>query len=187
MGPGLAIPGNIRIIDPSNGGACTSVSAATTEVPLDWNQQGPGGPQGPQGLLGLQGPQGQPGPAGQPGTSGTVSVPTGSGQQALSLNVLAFASTGTPTSGGSASGRATHSEFTITKLTDSASPSLFQDSVSGKRFPSATLSLRKSGGQTVLRYDLANVLVSAYQVNSSGPGRRRGTETITFSFTGLRP
>jgi len=67
--------GQLRVIDPSTGGACRS-----SENALSWSQtgpqgpQGPEGPQGPQGPQGTQGPQGAPGPAGKDGVTGYVLV-----------------------------------------------------------------------------------------------------------------
>jgi hypothetical protein len=48
--------GNLRVIDPSAGGACQS-----SETPLDWSQTGPRGQRGPTGAEGPQGPQGPEG------------------------------------------------------------------------------------------------------------------------------
>lgn len=64
--------GQLRVIDPSAGGACRSSESA-----LSWSQTGPQGPQGPNGPAGPagpQGPQGAPGPAGQDGVSGYTTV-----------------------------------------------------------------------------------------------------------------
>ena len=47
--------GQLRVIDPSNGGACKN-----SETGLNWSQTGPQGPQGVQGPQGLQGPKGDP-------------------------------------------------------------------------------------------------------------------------------
>ncbi len=73
--------GDLRVIDPSAGGSCQS-----SEIPLDWNQQGVPGPQGPQGIQGLQGPQGVQGQQGASGVSGyeivshDQNIPDGTGQ-----------------------------------------------------------------------------------------------------------
>lgn len=71
------LDGKLRVIDTGAGDSCLS-----SEVSLDWNQQGPQGPtgpqgpqgpagpsgsQGPQGIQGIQGPQGQQGPVGSGG------------------------------------------------------------------------------------------------------------------------
>ena len=45
--------GNLRVIDPSAGEACTN-----SETPISWNQAGQQGPVGPQGPEGPQGPKG---------------------------------------------------------------------------------------------------------------------------------
>jgi hypothetical protein len=57
--------GQLRVIDPSAGGACTS-----SETALDWNIQGAQGAAGPTGAQGIQGPQGAQGPRGATGSSG---------------------------------------------------------------------------------------------------------------------
>ena len=52
--------GELRVIDPSAGGACNSKS----ETALDWSQTGQQGGAGVQGLRGAQGPTGADGPDG---------------------------------------------------------------------------------------------------------------------------
>jgi type VI secretion system secreted protein Hcp len=56
----VATLGNVRVIDPSAGQACTTTSSPLgaqnpVERPLDWNTAGPRGATGPQGLQGAQG------------------------------------------------------------------------------------------------------------------------------------
>ena len=62
--------GQLRVIDPSNGGACRN-----NETGLDWSQTGPQGPPGPNGTNGTNGVSGYelvsdtgPLPGGDPGT-----------------------------------------------------------------------------------------------------------------------
>ncbi|MGH2933463.1 MAG: hypothetical protein ACRDL2_02985 [Gaiellaceae bacterium] len=70
--------GQLRVIDPSAGGACRS-----SELPVSWSQtglqglQGPAGPAGPAGIpgpAGPAGPQGEQGPAGPKGDPGPPST-----------------------------------------------------------------------------------------------------------------
>jgi hypothetical protein len=57
--------GDLRVIDPSAGGACRS-----SETPVSWSQTGPQGPQGLPGPAGAQGPAGPAGAAGPVGPQG---------------------------------------------------------------------------------------------------------------------
>ena len=61
--------GQLRAIDPSTGGACTS-----SETTLAWNIQGPRGATGVSGVQGIQGPQGITGHRGATGSSGYEQV-----------------------------------------------------------------------------------------------------------------
>ena len=61
--------GQLRVIDPSAGGSCTS-----SETALAWNIQGPTGNTGGVGPTGVQGPQGDTGPGGATGSSGYEQV-----------------------------------------------------------------------------------------------------------------
>jgi hypothetical protein len=63
---GTGDPGNLRVIDPSKGGACIP----RLETSLNFSQTGPAGPQGPQGATGATGATGPTGPAGSPGSTG---------------------------------------------------------------------------------------------------------------------
>jgi len=68
--------GQLRVIDPSNGGACRN-----NETGLDWSQTGPQGPPGPNGTNGTNGVSGYelvsdtgPLPGGDPGTGQINSI-----------------------------------------------------------------------------------------------------------------
>jgi type VI secretion system secreted protein Hcp len=76
--------------------------------------------------------------------------------------------------GGGGAGRVSFQDLHIGKSTDSASPLLFQACASGKHIKSATLTLRKAGGEAglpavqdeFLKLSLTNVLVSSYQTGN---------------------
>jgi Collagen triple helix repeat (20 copies) len=57
--------GQLRVIDPGQGGSCRR-----SETALTWSQQGPQGVPGPQGAAGPQGPTGDTGPQGPVGLTG---------------------------------------------------------------------------------------------------------------------
>jgi type VI secretion system secreted protein Hcp len=80
-------------------------------------------------------------------------------------------------------GRSVFSNLFVTKGVDRASPALMEALGSGKRYPSARLSLRHPGGERRLRveYCLEDVTVVSQQAGgeaSAGP-----TETIGLQFT----
>jgi type VI secretion system secreted protein Hcp len=200
--------GNLRIIDPSAGQTCNTVSASGapgTEATIAWNQTGPPGPEGPAG------PQG---PAGKSVTiaggntltiggsvvtvgapSGvTISVPAvGPNSRAIgtatvgglgSFTILSLSlGTSNPTAvTGNAASRARISDIVITKSVDKSSPSLQRACVNGTHFPKVTIELRK-GGKVYLTYTLKDVLVSSFDV--SGHGNANPTETVSFSYAKL--
>jgi type VI secretion system secreted protein Hcp len=75
--------------------------------------------------------------------------------------------------GGAGGGKATLSEFTLTKNTDASSPNLFQGCCSGVHYKKATIALRKAGGTALvyLQYDFTEVFISSvYWSGSAGSG-----------------
>jgi type VI secretion system secreted protein Hcp len=75
------------------------------------------------------------------------------------------------------------SEIVVTKTMDSTSPSWLQESLTGSKAGTAVIDLVQTGAkklQTYLTVTLTNVLVSGYQVSSSGD---RPTESVTLNFT----
>ena len=186
--PPNATPGNLYIIDPSAGQSCSS---GGSEIPLDWNFKGP---------TGAQGPQGQPGSAitvAAPGVksnaSPVVHVVLGTGAQRLSFGLLSLALRSAGATGGAhASHKSTFKEFTIVKSTDKASAALRLAAAGGKHFPTATIEMRKAGGDSqasgkpFLTYKLTDVVISSYQVLQGGGGTSKPEETITLGFSGLR-
>lgn len=93
---------------------------------------------------------------------------------------------------GAGSGKATFKEFSITKLTDQASPAFFQGCAAGAHYKNVVITVRKAG-KDYLKYTLSNVLVSSYQIGSNltdegySPIPPRGDdgpiEQVTFNFT----
>lgn len=92
--------------------------------------------------------------------------------------------------GGLGAGRVHFDELTIKKDVDSASPQLFQDSVTGQRLQKAVLVAVKDGGadikggvsQEYLKITLSNVVVSSYHLESQEPAGEGEVETITLDF-----
>jgi len=82
--------------------------------------------------------------------------------------------TSTRATGGAGAGKATFQDFHFTKLSDKASPTLFQKCATGAHIKHAVLTARKAGEnqQEFLKITLSDLLVSSYQ---SG-----GTATPTF-------
>jgi type VI protein secretion system component Hcp len=77
-------------------------------------------------------------------------------------------------SSGASAGKITFNPFTITRKTDSASPSLYQACASGKHFSTVKI---VQGSRTVV---LDDVLISSYQ---TGGSHDRPTETFVLKYT----
>lgn len=92
-------------------------------------------------------------------------------------------STGFGGGGGSGAGQIT--SFHFTKKTDSASPRLFENCVSGTHIPSAIVTMRKAGGKApvdYLKYEFNNVFIESVQWN--GPGADDSpSESVTLTFS----
>lgn len=87
--------------------------------------------------------------------------------------------------GGAGSGKAQLSSFNVTKLTDSASPALFQACCSGKHFPNAKITLHKSGGEEALpylTYEFDKVFVESINWGGMSGGDDRPTEELSLAF-----
>lgn len=85
---------------------------------------------------------------------------------------------------GLAAGKASVSEFSIMKQTDSASALLFQACCSGKHFPKAKITLHRAGGDNpvdYLVYELEEVMISSLSWSGS-TGEDRPTESLSLSF-----
>lgn len=94
--------------------------------------------------------------------------------------------------GGAATGMASEKaekakakEFTIKRVTDSASPTFRQAVTSNRRFPTVKIEMRKAGGKPdeLVNYVFTNVFIS--KLNLSGSGARGPEESITFVYGGM--
>jgi type VI secretion system secreted protein Hcp len=93
---------------------------------------------------------------------------------------------------GSGAGTANVSDLEFTHFIDAASPSLMQACLSGKHFDTATLTMRKVGGDTPLNYlvlTLSQVFVTKVATGgakggdaSSSKGEEMVPETVALSF-----
>lgn len=86
-------------------------------------------------------------------------------------------------SGGATTGRTTHSDFTISKAVDLASPVLLQRCCDGTHIPTLTLTLVRSGGDSkvpFMVYTLTNLVVSDVSYNGSKDGLPM--ESVSFNY-----
>ena len=81
--------------------------------------------------------------------------------------------------GGAASGRCTLKEFSISKMTDKASPQFFKNCCSGGHVAELNRTITQ-GGQTFYVIELENLLISSAQ-SSAGSGRPM--ESLSLNFT----
>ena len=84
---------------------------------------------------------------------------------------------------GGGAGRAEVRDLSVSKFVDKASPPLWQGVVSGKHFPSATLTVRKAAGDEPMEFlliELENVLVRG--IETSGTVTEQPIETISLNF-----
>jgi type VI secretion system secreted protein Hcp len=91
--------------------------------------------------------------------------------------------------GGAGAGKVKFDEFTIKKITDSASPAFFKNCATGAHYKTVTLEMRKAGGdpqssgQVFLKYTFGTVFTT--KINWSGPGDEGPEESITFVYGSL--
>jgi type VI secretion system secreted protein Hcp len=89
-------------------------------------------------------------------------------------------------SGGSSGGKVSVGDFSVARMTDSASASLFAQLCSGKSYDSATVSMNKASGDdtpiTYLKYDFQEVYVTNIQWSGSSGGSDTPIEHVSFSF-----
>ena len=83
---------------------------------------------------------------------------------------------------GGRAGKASISDFSFAIRMSKASPQLLEACATGKHFPKAILTARKSGGSQLdfLKVTLEEVLISSYQ--TSGSGQTDTIEQIAVSF-----
>lgn len=85
--------------------------------------------------------------------------------------------------GGAGAGKAAFQDLSFTKWLDKATPKLMTALASGKRIPTAVLTVRKAGGKDTEFYfiELKNVLVTSLGTGGSA-GEDRFTENVGFGF-----
>jgi len=84
--------------------------------------------------------------------------------------------TGTASSGGGGSGKAVFSQFNFLRQQDALSPLFYKCCASGLLLPAVQLALDAAGGGAYLQILLKTVLITSYQISSSGD-----TPTESFS------
>jgi type VI secretion system secreted protein Hcp len=85
---------------------------------------------------------------------------------------------------GGGAGKVSFQDLNIAKYVDKASAGIIQAVAVGKHIPSATLTVRKAGGDEPIEYlviEMKSVLVSSYQTGGS-QGEERLTESINLNF-----
>lgn len=92
--------------------------------------------------------------------------------------------------GGAGAGKTRFDDMQITKLSDTASPILFQMLTTGQHFKTATLSIRKSGGQAkpgaaYERFTFYMVFVTKISV-AGRSGDDMPTETVVLTYGALK-
>jgi type VI secretion system secreted protein Hcp len=94
--------------------------------------------------------------------------------------------------GGSGSGKVSISDFSIMKVTDSASANLFLACCNGGHYDKAHVVLRRASGDAAstgtvyLQYDFFEVFVDNIQWSGSTGGSDTPTESISFSFGAMQ-
>lgn len=94
--------------------------------------------------------------------------------------------------GGGGAGKVSVRDFTFMKVTDSASPALFQKCCSGEHFKKATLTCRKAGGDAAgnvdappgdfMTFDFFDVILSSYNEGGTIATDARPLESVSFNF-----
>lgn len=87
------------------------------------------------------------------------------------------------TAGGGSAGRCNHTDFSITKEMDSASPVLNAQCCSGKHIPSIVVTLRRADGDKSIPYmvyKLSDVVISS--VSISGGSDAVPIESVSFNY-----
>ena len=86
---------------------------------------------------------------------------------------------------GSGAGRSMVHDMQLTKQADKSSPSLFIACCNGKHHPTATLVVRKAGGDNpheYLKYTMTNVFLSSYSTKADGGGEI-AKESFSLNFS----
>ena len=114
----------------------------------------------------------------------SCTTPAGTGMfSALTWGFGASFAASTSTGGGGAqAGKATLSDVTITKRTDSCSPLLFGDVVRGAHIKKVTILQQDGNKDDVFQLTLEEVTISSYQL-SGDEAHEVPTEQATFSYS----
>lgn len=85
---------------------------------------------------------------------------------------------------GGGAGKASLSSFNFMKITDGASPQMFQGCCQGKHYPKAKVVLRKAGGAPMdyLIYEFEKCYVDSIQWSGSSGGDDRPIESVSITF-----
>lgn len=90
------------------------------------------------------------------------------------------------TAGGRAAEEVNHSEFSIVKLLDAATPKLYEAACKGTHLPEVVIELFRAGGEKPVKYmefKLKEVLISGVIQNGDAGGNERfPTETIKMTY-----
>lgn len=87
--------------------------------------------------------------------------------------------------GGGGGGKATLSSMNVMKVSDKASPVLFQDCCKGTHFNKCTVTLHKAGGDEAVNYlvyELERVYIESIQWSGSSGGDDRPAESLSLAF-----
>ncbi|MEQ8768303.1 MAG: type VI secretion system tube protein Hcp [Planctomycetota bacterium] len=86
--------------------------------------------------------------------------------------------------GGGTTGRCQHSDFTIAKQLDKASPVLAQKCSQGSHLPEVVLTLCRAGGEKLpfMEYKMTNVVVSRVGTHGSSEGADIPLEDVCFNY-----
>ncbi|SRR5208282_3376584 len=90
--------------------------------------------------------------------------------------------------GGSGAGKANISDFTIGKLVDKSSATLYKFCYQGKHIATGTIHIRKAGGDSpveYLKYEMSEVFISNVSTSDSAGGGI-ANETISLNFSKVK-
>ena len=89
---------------------------------------------------------------------------------------------------GSTSGKVSVQDFHFVTTTGIQSPPLLVATATGKQFPSAVLTVRRSGTEQLeyLRFNLETVVVSSYQTGGADAGDSVPTDQFSLNFTKIK-
>lgn len=90
---------------------------------------------------------------------------------------------------GAGIGKGTVSAFSLMKTTDTTSPVIFQNCMQGKHWPTANVTLNKSGGEAALpflKFEFKELYCSAIQWSGGSGGDDRPMESVSFDFGAVK-